>query len=317
MSLLNPFSGVSRELLEKQLQSLTIRETDSYTLLKPTVTLASFSNLTHLSIPTDALVFMDRRPSVVSQVLPSSLRYLEIKPCSRFISLWFPNFATACVNGVLPRLCHVNFHFRNGLKDSLIWIDQGNDLLGSMRNVIGLLKRNHGISLRGYNSSGICTGDMLEELDAWSRLSTTELWYPAEKDAEFSSIVARTKEGAPRRRSKEEVRTYIKRDGLSQKSAIIRKYLFKPDVHLQVIAPRSFSTNMEELPKIVTPRFTSKFACWLASVAAAQRVSESALRGALTDLSLHSSVEEENSGKHIAEQVSQVVNIAFPRMSAN
>ncbi|KAF9736672.1 hypothetical protein PMIN01_04451 [Paraphaeosphaeria minitans] len=298
ISLLNPFSGVSRRLLDKQLQSLTIRETDSRTLLRtPNVTLASFSNLTHLSIPTDALILMDRKPTDVSQALPSSLRHLQIKPCSRYVSLWFPSFATACVNGVLPRLCHVDFHFRNSLKDSLTWIDQGRGLLSSMRDVIDLLKRNHGISLRGYNESGICTGDLLEELDAWSHLSTTELWYPAEKDEEFSSVVARTKEGSPRRRTEEEISTYIKRDRLSQKSVFTRNNIFKPDIHLLVTAPRLFSIDVEELPMIVTPRFTSEFARWLASVAAAQRMSEPTLRGALTHLSLSSPSDEGKPGK--------------------
>ncbi|OAG02816.1 uncharacterized protein CC84DRAFT_1178403 [Paraphaeosphaeria sporulosa] len=295
ITLLDLFSGVSRRLLGEQLQSLTIRETDSHTTLfrTPNVTLAFFSNLTHLSIPTDVLIFMDRKPTAVSQALPSSLRHLHIKPCSLYVSLWFPSFAAACVKGVLPRLCHVDFHFRTSLKDSLIWIDQGRGLLSSMRDLIDLLKRKHGISLRGYNESGICTGDLLEELDAWSHLSTTELWYPAAKDAEFSSIVARSKEGAPRRRTEEEIRTYIKRDRLSQKLVFTRKYIFKPDVQLQVTAPRSFSTNVEELPKIVTPRFSNEFARWLASVAAAQRMSEPTLRGALAHLSLSSQFEEE------------------------
>ncbi|KAL5381100.1 hypothetical protein DPSP01_007356 [Paraphaeosphaeria sporulosa] len=313
ITLLDLFSGVSRRLLGEQLQSLTIRETDSHTTLfrTPNVTLAFFSNLTHLSIPTDVLIFMDRKPTAVSQALPSSLRHLHIKPCSLYVSLWFPSFAAACVKGVLPRLCHVDFHFRTSLKDSLIWIDQGRGLLSSMRDLIDLLKRKHGISLRGYNESGICTGDLLEELDAWSHLSTTELWYPAAKDAEFSSIVARSKEGAPRRRTEEEIRTYIKRDRLSQKLVFTRKYIFKPDVQLQVTAPRSFSTNVEELPKIVTPRFSNEFARWLASVAAAQRMSEPTLRGALAHLSLSSQFEEEKLGKKSLYMVAVLFKLGF------
>lgn len=225
---------------------------------------------------------MNRRPVAVSQALPSNLRHLQIKPCGRHISLWFPVFATACVNGVFSKLCQVELHFRGSLKDSLIWIDQGRGLLGTMRGVLNLLKDKHGISLRGYNESGICTGDLLEELDAWSYLSPTELWYPTQGDAEFSSIVARTNQGAPRRRSAKEIRAYIKRDILSRESVFTRQHIFNPDVVLQVTAPRSFPTNVEKLPKATTPRFTSSFASWLASVAAAQQVSESAVRSELT-----------------------------------
>jgi hypothetical protein len=289
---------VSRKLLEKRLQSLTIRQADCYTTFKtPNVALTCFSNLTRLSIPTDALISMAQKPTAVDEALPSSLRHLQINPCNRYISLWLPDLATACFNGVLPRLCHVDLHFRDCLSDSLIWIDQGRGLLKPLRDMIGLLRRNYGISLRGYNRSGIYTGDLLAELDAWAHLSTTELWYPASKGVEFSSIVAKTEEGAPRRRSKEEIRTYIKRDRLSQKSVFTRKYIFKPEVELQVKVPIPFYTDTKQLPKIVQPKFTSEFARWLASIAATQRKSESALRGTLIHLNVKSLGEIEKPGK--------------------
>ena len=266
-------------------------------LRTPNVTLACLSNLTHLCLPVDALLFMDRRPIAVDRALPSNLRRLQIKPCSRFISLVLPGFAMACIDGLFPKLCQVDCHFQGSLKDSLGWIDQGRGILSSIRDVTILLKKECGISLRGYNDAGICTGDFLEELDAWSHLSTTELWYPSEEGAEFSSIVARTKKGAPRRRSAEEIRTYIKRDRLSRKSVFTRRYIFNPDVNLQVIAPRSFSTDSDKLPKVMKPTFTSEFACWLASVAAAQRVSGSTFRGASTHASLDLTAEGKGTGK--------------------
>ncbi|KAJ4356556.1 uncharacterized protein N0V89_004590 [Didymosphaeria variabile] len=284
-SALNPFFGVSRDLLEKRLRTLTIRESRGYMLLKtPNVTLSGYSHLTFLSIPTDALIFMSRIPTAVAQALPTSLHHLQIKPCNRFIVLWFPELAAAYFNGLLPKLCQIDLHFQDCLKDSLLLIDQGRGRLRPLRDVIGMLKHDYGASLRGYNGSGEFTGYLLEELEAWSLLSNTELWYPSGTDTEFSSMVARTAEGAPRSRSKEEIRTYIKRDII---------FRFKPDVYLQVNAPLSFPTGAKELPKVVKPSFTSEFARWLASVAATQRKSESALREAPAQSSLESPIEED------------------------
>jgi hypothetical protein len=113
--------------------------------------------------------------------------------------------------------------------------------------MIGLLKCNYGVSLRGYNGSGIYTGELLSELDAWSYLSTTELWYPASRGVDYSSIVAKTQEGAPRRRSKEEICTYIKRDRLCQKSVCTRKYIFNPGIDLQVNVLVPFRTDAKQL----------------------------------------------------------------------
>ncbi|KAL1606436.1 hypothetical protein SLS60_003840 [Paraconiothyrium brasiliense] len=303
--LLRPFFGETRDLLEKRLRTLIIRESaltipesDDYMLLQtPNVTLSGFSHLTFLSIPTDALMSMSQIPTAVAQALPSSLRHLQIKPCNRFINLWFPELNAAYPNGVLPKLCRIDVHFQDSLKDSFVMIDQGRGHLEPFRYVLGSLKHNYGVSVRGYNKSGEFTGYLLEELEARSLLSDTELWYPSGKDVECSSIVARTAEGAPRSRSREEICTYINRDRMSQESAITRIFRFKPDVDLYMFAPLSFSTNANELPKVVKPSFSSDFARWLASVAATQRKAESALREAPAQLCLKSPIEGYPAGK--------------------
>lgn len=72
----------------------------------------------------------------------------------------------------------VDLHFQACLRDSLISIDQGRGLLKPLRALIAMLAQSHGISLRGYNSFGVYTGNLLEELNAWSMLSDAERWYP-------------------------------------------------------------------------------------------------------------------------------------------
>lgn len=296
--MLDPFSGVSRDLLKDRLQILTIRQTEIYRLFQtPNVNLSIFAHLTRLSIPSDALVYMASKPSIVSQTLPTSLRHLQIQPCNRYILLWFPDLATACLGGKLPKLCKVDIYFKDCLKDSLLLINQGRDFLQPLRGVIRLLNVNYGISFRGYNESGVFTGDLLKELDAWSFLSTTELWYPAPKNAEFSSIVARTKEGAFRHRSKEEICLYIKQERPRVQSATTRNYRFRPDIQLDSIVCRSFFANVEGLPLKPENTFTHRFARWLYSIAITQRKSESPLRVVPKQLRAKSSVFEGTPGK--------------------
>ncbi|KAF1970984.1 hypothetical protein BU23DRAFT_197729 [Bimuria novae-zelandiae CBS 107.79] len=264
--LVNPFYGALRRLLENQLQILEIRETEAYKMLRmPHVKVSHLSVLTRLKIPADALGFMFWSGGS----LPSSLQYLQLKPCNHFILPWFSDLATAFLYGLLPKLRRVDLYFQACLRDSLLMINQGRNYLQPLLRLIEHLYRNHAIDIRGYNSSGLYTGDLLEELVAWSLLSGFEKWYPA-KDEEFSAVVARTQDGVPRRRTQEEVRAFV-----SQGQPKICRFIFKPDVDLRGISNcrvLSFSTDKDELPKVCDPKFTSEFTRWSSSVAAAQRL---------------------------------------------
>ncbi|KAJ4290624.1 hypothetical protein N0V90_010842 [Kalmusia sp. IMI 367209] len=264
--LLSLFPDFSIKLLGLRLQALTILETDTHNFVRtPNVTLSPLSQLMQLRIPSNTLSYMtylDRKTDYIRQALPSNLQYLQLVPCNRYVLFCFPDLAAACVDEAFPKLRQIDLHFKACLRESLALIAQGRDILQSLRGVVAILTRSKGISIRAYNGSGALTGDLMEELDAWSLLSDFERWYPSKKDEEYSSIVARTSQGVPRRRSKEEVRAFIRPNTPSTKKRI---FLFKPDVYFDTKF-LSFAVDTDELPKVDVPKFSSYFDAWLSSL---------------------------------------------------
>jgi hypothetical protein len=239
-----PFPKAASELLRTKLRGLTIPRTNTWQRLKTyNVNLRGFSSLARLSVPMDTFIYPNGEPTVPVEVLPPNLERLQLRPCNRYISSWLSKLSQACANTEFPSLCQLDLFFSSCIRTSLLLVDQGCGALEAFRSDSSLLTQK-GITIRFFDGFDKPRNTLLEEVEAWSHLSDLEAWFTAGEGKQFSEMVARTESGAPRSRTKLEIRALLRNNTpLVKPRKVLR---FAPEVSLDGIPRVTFGKKKED-----------------------------------------------------------------------
>jgi hypothetical protein len=211
--LYEPFPKAASTLLQNRLRVLDIPKTNSWkSLTTYNLKLRSFLGLVRLSLPMDALIDPDGQPTTLVEVIPPKLESLQIRPCSKYVQPWISGLRQARTSAEFPLWRQLDLFFDSCIRTALLLIDQGSDMLSTFSKDVALLFQT-GLTVGYFHGSNKqqCN-DLIEELDAHSNLSYLEAWFAPSKEQNFSAVVARTDSGTPRRRTRPEIRSFL-RDG--------------------------------------------------------------------------------------------------------
>ncbi|KAF2677481.1 hypothetical protein K458DRAFT_423959 [Lentithecium fluviatile CBS 122367] len=196
-------------LLQARLRVLTVPEKHS-----SCVSFRGLSKLVRMSLPMDALIWPDGRPTTLVKVLPPKLEWLQLRRCNGRLSRWMSMLHRARLAAEVPHLRRLDLFIGSCIRSSLLLIDQGRLVLGAFREDIRWLVQS-GIAIGCFDATNKPSGDLLQELEAWSHLSDLEQWCTAAIGKQFSETVARAQNGTPRLRTKVEIRSFLKGDNAS------------------------------------------------------------------------------------------------------
>lgn len=163
----------------------------------------------------------------MTRVLPPNLQSLQLVPCGHSILEYFVQLAD-CLQNAFPHLEQLDLYFKLSMREIISRIAQLPVIIQDFLDAGNGLIQKRGTQIRVFDyRKGAYIGEFMDELSAWLRLSDLERWYPS-RETDFASIVARTDQGLPRERTKEEVRMFLRRR-ISQ-AATAEPFSFTPKV---------------------------------------------------------------------------------------
>lgn len=262
---IEPFPSFSTLLLGKHLRILELDLSTTEIETTPWITLSSLSSLTRLTVPLDAIQqpFEDHRN--LQQTLPSGLETLRLRPCARTLHLWIAQFATDCFAHKFPRFRHLHLYLDGCLRSIILLLahDDPQSQFSMFKTGIEILAT-LGIAISTYDRQGMLSGNVLEELSAYSCLSDLEIWQTSALNKSFSRMVARSGSGAPRKRTIHEISNFLSTFRPRKNFPRLQSCRFNPNILLNRNRVVRFGHDQQNKADVTV--WTRLFEVWLSTL---------------------------------------------------
>ncbi|KAF2656418.1 hypothetical protein K491DRAFT_777957 [Lophiostoma macrostomum CBS 122681] len=279
-----PFGDTVTQLLSRKIRVLKVaRNAPENGPYMHNLDLRGFSNLNRLSLPMDTLIRKYWMASEPCQIFPASLEHLEVLSCDSFTFLWILTLWRCRENGKLPCLRSVDLFFLSTLRGAMllqsfglgtgisVGLSAGGDSKKSRPSVARLdavlrAPSMVDIAITLYSqphtnlylqTSQYQPQDLCMELGIWQELTLGEVTLAALNNASFSEVVARSRDGSPRARTKFENRLLLRFWGMPL--CLFTSRTFEP---LSWTGVRMFNgnkgTKSDPAYKTITPKVLPK-----------------------------------------------------------